>query len=92
MLLSPIEHNSGDTVDAFDWHGRDKIRATLSPKVTASLLPLLVVVSAQLENNDYRRIVSSLWSNYLEVEDNAAVAPVSMIYIIIDVVMYLFFF
>ena len=63
-------------MDTASWGGREAVRALIPTQIMTAVLPLLVLVSAQLEDGDYRCLAPILWGHHLESHENAPTAPV----------------
>jgi hypothetical protein len=63
-------------MDIASWGGREAVRALIPSQIMTAALPLLVLVSAQLEDKDYRRLAPILWAHHLESHEKA-IGPVS---------------
>jgi hypothetical protein len=66
-----------DNTDITSWDAREAVRASIPPHIMTAILPLLVLVSAQLEDRDYRHLAPALWAHHLESDDKVAAGAVS---------------
>ncbi|KAF9506487.1 hypothetical protein BS47DRAFT_1489338 [Hydnum rufescens UP504] len=69
-----------DNTDITSWDGREAVRASIPPHIMTAILPLLVLVSAQLEDGDYRHLAPALWAHHLESDDKVAAAAACFLF------------